>query len=151
MRLKFSLFRLIRALLFLSLPLPLARWCWDERYMPLLQRQFIRATSTPKVPWHVGSQIGWQLERDLQFINIQFWISKNKPVSRRSAGMVAQSLGIVGAAACFVVPKRRRTGACTECGYSLDGLSKTGRATRCPECGHAEDASNVLHASTPVP
>lgn len=133
-----SIFALARAAVFLIAPIPLIRWWCDNGPIPALRAYFNHATRSD-VPFLIGDPVGWGLERDMQFINLWFYYDRNRPWSYGTCCVVAQTLGVVGAAGAILHTPRRRRGHCPSCGYDLKGLTPDPQGgMRCPECGRQE-------------
>jgi len=130
-----SLFTLTRAAIFLLAPIPLTGWWYDGAYMPALKWYFHRAAATTVPP--LGDPLVWEVELDCQFNNLERLSFPNIRLWTRSTCVViAQTLGVVGAASALSRAPYRRPGCCPECGYDLRGLTPGPRGrVRCPECG----------------
>lgn len=133
-----SIFAIARAAMFLIFPIPLVRWWYANGPIPALRVYFYHATRSD-VPFLIGDPIGWGLERDIQFNNVWNFYHTIRPWSSGTCCVVAQTLGVVGAAGAILHNPRRRRGQCRSCGYDLRGLTPDPQGgVRCPECGRQE-------------
>jgi len=130
-----SLFTLARVAVYLLAPIPLTRWWYDGGPTPALKWYFQRAAATTVPP--LGDALLWEIELDIQFNNLErLSFPHIRPLTRPTCAVIAQTLGVIGAASALSRAPHRRPGDCPDCGYDLKGLS-TGLqgCVRCPECG----------------
>ena len=140
-----SIFAAARAVVFLTAPVPIVQWWYNDGHRPVLQWYYYQA-SEPASKAPLGNSRAEQdlsfsaqtlmLQRDSVYVQILIWYSRNRPLSLPTCCVIAQTLGVVGAAGALLQSRRRRRGHCPACDYSLQGLTPDSRGQlRCPECG----------------